>query len=124
MVGCVAHKFGTSGRWGITMLRYRLAFGLFAAAVLLFTTASAWAFSQQSVGPGGDGNSTFTDPDEQLTGPEQLTDSLKSVRPFDSNGPAMQFGVQQQGTLIPFGGGNGYTTSAPDAYYRPLRNGN
>jgi hypothetical protein len=105
---------------GITMLRYRLAFGLFAAGVLLLTSASAWAFSQQSVGP-GDGNSTFTDPDEQLTGSEQLTDSLKSVRPFDSNGPAMQFGVQQQGTLIPFGDGN---TSAPEPYYRPLRNGN
>ena len=99
------------------MLRYRLTFGLFAAGVLLLTSASAWAFSQQSVGPGGDGNSTFTDPDEQLTGSEQLTDSVKSVRPFDSNGPAMQFGVQQQGTLIPF-------TSAPDPYYRPLRNGN
>ena len=99
------------------MLRYRLTFGLFAAGVLLLTAASAWAFSQQSVGPGGDGNSTFTDPDEQLTGSEQLTDSVKSVRPFDSNGPAMQFGVQQQGTLIPF-------TSAPDPYYRPLRNGN
>jgi hypothetical protein len=107
------------------MLRYRLTFGLFAAGVLLLTAASAWAFSQQSVGPGGDGNSTFTDPDEQLTGSgEQLSDSLKSVRPFDANGPAMQFGVQQQGTLIPFGGGNGYTTSAPDPYYRPLRNGN
>jgi hypothetical protein len=80
------------------------------------TAASAWAFSQQSVGPGGNGN-TFTDPDEQLT------DSAKSVRPFGSDGPAVQFGVQQ-GTLIPFGGGNGYTTPAPDPYYRPLRNGN
>jgi hypothetical protein len=106
---------------GIAMRRYRLAFGLFAAGVLLLTAASAWAFSQQSVGPGGDGNSTFTDPAEQLTGPEQLTDSLKSVRPFNANGPAMQFGVQQQGTLIPFGDGN---ASAPAPYYRPLRNGN
>ncbi len=106
------------------MRRSRLAFGLFAAGVLSLSAASAWAFSQQGSGSGGDSSSTFTDPDEQLTGPEQLTDSLKSVRPFDSNGPAMQFGVQQQGTLIPFGGGNGYTTSAPDAYYRPLRNGN
>jgi hypothetical protein len=103
------------------MLRYRLTFGLFAAGVLLLTAASAWAFSQQSVGPGGDSSSTFGDPAEQLTGPEQLTDSLKSVRPFDSNGPAMQFGAQQQGTLIPFGDGN---RSAPAPYYRPLRNGN
>jgi hypothetical protein len=104
------------------MLRYRLAFGLFAAGLLLLTAASARAFSQQSGGPGGDGNSTFTDPDEQLTGTgEQSTDSLKSVRPFNSNGPAMLFGAQQQGTLIPFGNGN---TSAPEPYYRPLRNGN
>jgi hypothetical protein len=101
------------------MRPYRLAFGLFAAGVLLLSAASAWAFSQQGTSSGGDGNSTFTDPAEQLTGPEQPIDSLKSVRPFDANGPAMRFGVQQQGTLIPFGDGN---ASAPAPYYRPLRN--
>ena len=63
------------------MLRYRLTFGLFAAGVLLLTSASAWAFSQQSVGPGGDGNSTFTDPDEQLTGSGEQLSELAQKRP-------------------------------------------
>ena len=98
------------------MLRFMQIWLAIAAGILLLPVASASAFSQQSVGPGGNGSSTFTDPDEQLT------DSAKSVRPFGSDGPAVQFGVQQ-GTLIPFGGGNGYTTSAPDPYYQPLRNG-
>ena len=115
-MGCVDYN-PCFGEMGITMCRYRLAFGLIAAGVLSLSASSAWAFSQQGTGSGGDSSSTFTDPAEQLTGPEQLTDSLKSVRPFDSNGPAMLFGLQQQGTLIPF-------TSAPDPYYRPLRNGN
>ena len=83
------------------------------------TVATARAFSQQSAGPGGEGNSSFTDPDEQTT-----SNFLQSVRPFGSNGPQMQFGVQQQGTLIPFGGGNRYNNSAPDPYYQTLRNGN
>jgi hypothetical protein len=48
------------------MLRYRLAFGLFAAGILLSTAASAWAFSQQIVSPDG-GNYSFGDSDKQPT---------------------------------------------------------
>jgi hypothetical protein len=100
------------------MLRYRLVVGLFAAGVLLLTGASAWAFSLQSTGS-GDSSSSFTDPDKQITG-----NFVQGVRPFGSNGPSTQFGVQQQGTLIPFGGGNRYNSSPPDPYYGALRNGN
>ena len=56
-----------SGKWGITMLRHWSAFGLLAAGILLSSGACAWAFSQQSVGPGDNGNSAFTDPDDQIT---------------------------------------------------------
>jgi hypothetical protein len=65
------------------MLRYRLA--LFAAGVLLLTAPSAWAFSQQNAGSGGDSNSSFADPDDQIM-------SNFGIR---SNGES-KLGVQQQ----------------------------
>jgi hypothetical protein len=75
------------------MLRYRLAFSLFAASFLLSTVASAWAFSQQSAGPGG-GNSSFADPDDQIM-------NNFGVRPLDSNEQSStRLGsVQQQGAF-------------------------
>ena len=73
------------------MLRYRLAFGLFAGGILLLTAASAWAFSQQSVGPGGDGSSSFADPDDQIM-------NNFGVRP---NEQSKLGSVQQQGTFDP-----------------------
>jgi hypothetical protein len=75
------------------MLRYRLALGVFAAAIVLLPLTSAWAFSQQSAG-GGDGNSSFADPDDQIT-------NSFGVRPLDSNEQSMQLGVRQQGTFDP-----------------------
>jgi hypothetical protein len=71
------------------MLRYRLA--LVAAGILLLTAPSAWAFSQQNAGSGGDGNSSFTDPDDQIT-------NNFGVR---SNEQRMQLGVQQQSPFDP-----------------------
>ncbi len=71
------------------MLRYRLA--LVAAGILLSTAPSAWAFSLQNAESGGDGNSSFTDPDEQIT-------NSFGVR---SNEQPMQLGVRQQGTFDP-----------------------
>jgi hypothetical protein len=80
------------------LMLLRLVAGLFAAATLV---TSAWAFSQQSTGP-GDGNSSFADPDDQIT-------NSFGVRPLDSN--EHHFGVQQQGTFDP-GGSNRYTATA------------
>ena len=74
------------------MLRYRLALGVFAAAIVLLPLTSAWAFSQQSAG-GGDGNSSFADPDDQIT-------NSFGVRPLDSNEQS-KLGGQQQGTFDP-----------------------
>ena len=70
------------------LMLLRLVAGLFAAATLV---TSAWAFSQQSTGP-GDGNSSFADPDDQIT-------NSFGVRPLDSN--EHRLGVQQQGTFDP-----------------------
>jgi hypothetical protein len=75
------------------MLRYRLA--LVAAGILLLTAPSAWAFSPQN-GAGGDGNSSFTDPDDQIT-----NNFAQGVQRLDSPEQSMQLGVQQQGTFDP-----------------------
>jgi hypothetical protein len=97
------------------MLRFmRLAVALFAAAMLLLP-ASAWAFSQQSVGPGGDGSSSFADPDDQIM-------NNLGVRPLDSNEHSMQLGVQQQGTFDPLWWEQSLHGYGP--YYQTPRNGN
>ena len=105
------------GKWGITMLRHRLAFGLLAAGILLSSGASAWAFSQQSVGPGDNGNSAFTDPDDQIT-----NNFAQGVRPLDSNERSMQLGVQQQGTFDPLWWEQSLHGYGP--YYQTRRSGN
>ena len=101
------------------MLRYRLGFGLFAAGILLSSGASAWAFSQQIVSPNG-GNYSFGDPDKQPTTSDNNSSS-QGAKPLGSNGPVMQFGIQQ-GPMRTFGQSNRYNT--PDPYYRSLQNGN
>jgi hypothetical protein len=65
------------------MLRYRLA--LVAAGILLLTAPPAWAFSQGNAGFGGDGSSSFADPDDQIMNNFGLR----------SNGES-KLGVQQQ----------------------------
>ena len=51
------------------------------------------AFSQQSTGP-GDGNSSFADPDDQIT-------NSFGLRPLDLNEQSKLGSVQQQGTFDP-----------------------
>jgi hypothetical protein len=104
----------------LRLMQFPLAISLFAAGLVSLTVTSAWAFSQENIVPGG-GNYTFTDPDKQPADPGNHN-SGQSVQPFGSNGPTVQFGVQQ-GPLTTFGRGNGYNT-APDPYYGSLRNGN
>jgi hypothetical protein len=93
---------------------------LFAVAVVSLTAASARAFSQENLGGGGGGNSTFADPDEQVN------NFSRGAHLFGSNGATVQFGAQQ-GQLTPFGRfqGNGFNSPPPpDPYSRPLGNGN
>jgi hypothetical protein len=73
------------------MLRYRLA--LVAAGILSLTAPSAWAFSQQDPGAGGDGNSSFADPDDQIA-------NSFGGRPLDANEES-KLGGQQQGVFDP-----------------------
>ena len=94
------------------MLRYRLA--LVAAGILVLTAPSAWAFSQQNPGSGGDGNSSFTDPDDQIT------NSL-GVRPLDSNEQSKLSG-QQQGVFDPIWWEQSLHGYGP--YYQTHRPGN
>lgn len=104
----------------LRLMQLSLAIGLFATGLLSLTSTSAWAFSQENVLPGG-GNYSFTDPDKQVADPNNHS-SGQNVQPFGSNGPTVQFGVQQ-GPSGTFGRSNGYNTT-PDPYYRPLLNGN
>ncbi|MGA2892376.1 MAG: hypothetical protein ABSE22_05860 [Xanthobacteraceae bacterium] len=103
------------------LMRFRFAaVVLSAAAVISFSAASASAFTLETVQPAGNGNSTFADPDDHAT------NSGKGVQPFGSNGPTMQFGVQQ-GVGTSFGRfqGNGYNEAPPpDPYYGALHNRN
>jgi len=100
----------------------QLAVGVVAAGILALTVASAWAFSQQTVLPGDGGNYNFGDPNKQIADPDDQN-SGQGTRPFGSNGPTLQFGVQQ-GSGVTFGRSNGYNTSTPDPYFRSLTNGN
>ena len=95
------------------------AIALFAVAAVSLTAVSARAFSQENLGSGGGGNSTFADPDQQVN------NFGHGVHPFGSNGPAVNFGAQQ-GQLNPFGRfqGNGFNSQLPEPYSRPLGNGN
>jgi hypothetical protein len=93
------------GNGGITMLRYRLA--LVVAGTLSLTAPSAWAFSLQNAGSGGDGNSSFTDP----------ADRLRTVSPKASDGSIRASSRHSSVSsskvhLIPFGGSNRYTATA------------
>ena len=89
----------------LRMMQTRLAVGLCAAGILSLSVSSAWAFSRENVSPGDGGNYTFNDPNDKLTDPDNHS-SGQSARPFGSNGPAVQFGIQQ-GPLTPVGRSNG-----------------
>jgi hypothetical protein len=105
------------GKTMVRSMHLRLAAGLFAAGILSLTAISASAFTRENVLSGSDGNYSFTDPnskDSRNSGP--------TIQPLGSNGPVVQFGVQQ-GSSSSFGRGSNYNTSPPDPYYRSLLNG-
>ena len=98
----------------VRSIRASLAVGLFAAGILSVTIAPVSAFSRETVLPDG-GNYSFGDPDKQVS-PDK-GNSGQSTRPFGSDGPTVQFGVQQ-GTATTFGQSNRY--KAPDPYFGSL----
>jgi hypothetical protein len=108
----------------VRFVRLRFAtIAMIAAAAIGATTVSAWAFSQQMLGPAGDGNYNFnyTDP----THPHPDSQSTRS----DPNGSGFHFSVES-GQTGPFSGfrsdshlfDNNGKSMAPD-YSRPLGNG-
>ena len=103
------------------LMQLRLTVGLFAAGLYALTAVSAWAFSQEIVWPGS-GKTTSSDTENQFSDPDSQN-SEKGMRPFGSNGPTMQFGVQQD-PLTPFGFSDRDNASTPDPYYKPLLRGN
>jgi hypothetical protein len=96
---------------------------MIAAAAIGSTTASAWAFSQQMLGPTGDGNYNFnySDPAHPATS--------QSTPPSDSSVPGFHLSIEH-GQTGPFSGfqsdnhlfDNSGKSMAPD-YSRPLGNG-
>ncbi len=76
-------------KMGKRMLRYRLV--LVTAGILFLTAPSAWAFSQSTAGASEGGNSSFTDPDDQM---------MSNFGTHSSAQP-MQLGVKQQGAFDP-----------------------
>jgi hypothetical protein len=92
-----------------------LTLAVFAAGMLSLSAGSAWAFTRENVLPDG-GNYSFDDPDKRPTNSDSQNTSQGS-RPFGSNGPVVQFGIQQ-GAVSTFGQSNRYTT--PDPYFQPL----
>ncbi len=103
----------------IRWMRPGLALGLFAAglsAAISLTAVPALAFTRENVSPDG-GNYSFDDPDSKLTSPDNQK-SGQGTRPFGSNGPTVQFGVQQ-GPVSSFGQSNRYTP--PDPYFGALK---
>jgi hypothetical protein len=92
---------------------------LFAGAIIALTTTSVWAFSQQTLGPNGNYNFNYGDPDDKAKLDESKNKS-------DPNSPGFHFSVEsgQSGPsgFRSFGGSSNPTP--PDYYARPLGNGN
>lgn len=92
---------------------------MIAGAIIVLTTASVWAFSQQTLVPSGNYNFNYTDPDAKAKLGESTDKS-------DSNSPGFHFSIER-GQTGPFGFhsfGDSDNARFPDYYPRPLGNGN
>jgi hypothetical protein len=89
---------------GLVRLRFA-AVAMIAAATIASTTASGWAFSQQtlSVGPEGNGNYNFN-----YTDPNHPAASSQNSPQFDSNSPTFHFSIDhgESGQFSGFQSGN------------------
>jgi hypothetical protein len=113
---------------GIIMARFvRLRFAaipVIAAAAIVSTTASGWAFSQQMLGPGDNGNYNFNYSD-----PAHQAGTTPSTPPSDPNSPGFHFSVEG-GQTVPFSGfqsGNHFYDNSGNAtspYFHPPNAGN
>src|ERR1700722_4804231 len=87
---------------GIIMVRFvRLRFAavaMIAAAIIAATTASGWAFSQQTISPDANGNYNFN-----YTDPSHPGTTSQNAHPSESNSLGFHFSVEH-GQTAPFGG--------------------
>ena len=90
---------------------------LIAAATIALTTGSVWAFSQQTLGPNGNYNFIYSDPDD-------MAKLNESPNKYDSNSSRFHF-IIESGQTGPFGFRSfGDRNNAPPDYYQPHGNGN
>jgi hypothetical protein len=92
---------------------------LIAGAIIVLTTASVWAFSQQTLVPSGNYNFNYGDPDDKAKLGEGTNKS-------ESNSPGFHFSIERGQTTGPFGFhsfGDSNNATFPDYYPRP-GNGN
>jgi hypothetical protein len=106
---------------GIVMLK-QLRFAavpLIAGTEIMLTTASVWAFSQQTLAPSGNYNFNYSGPDDKAKLGESTNKS-------ESNNPGFYFSIER-GQTGPFGFynfGDSNNATFPDYYARPFGNGN
>jgi hypothetical protein len=91
---------------------------LIAAATIVLTASSVWAFSQQTVTPNGNYNFNYGNPDDKAKLGEGTNKS-------DANGPTFHFSIDRDQTssfgFRSFGDSN--KSTAPD-FYTPHGGGN
>jgi hypothetical protein len=100
------------------------AIAIIAAATIASTTASGWAFSQQTLTPPANGNYNFNYSD-----PDHPASSGQSTLPSDSNGSGFHFSIEQ-GQAAPFSGfqsgnhsfGNNPSPTSPEYYLQQRGN--
>jgi hypothetical protein len=95
---------------------------LIAGAIIVLTTASVWAFTQQILGPNGNYNFNYGDPDDKA----KLDDSTKKFDSTNStNSPSFHFSIEHDQTA-PFGfhSFGGSSNATPPDFYQPHGNGN
>jgi hypothetical protein len=100
--------------------RLRLAaVALIAGAIIALTTASVWAFSQETLSPNGNYNFNYGDSDDKAKLGESTNKS-------DSNSSSFHFSIErsQTGPFGFHGFGDSTNPTPPDPYFRALRDGN
>jgi hypothetical protein len=115
----------------IIMIRFvRLRFAavsMIAAAIIASTTAPGWAFTQQMLDLGGNGNYNFNYSD-----PAHPATSGLNALPSDPNSPGLHFSIDRGQTTGPFSGfqsgdhsfGNRSDPTDPRYYIQPPGSGN
>ena len=96
-----------------------------ATAIIVSTTASGWAFSQETLTPGANGNYNFNYSD-----PTHPAATSQSTPSSDSNTSGFHFGVEggQTGQFGGFQSGSHFldnnSSNATSPYFHPPGNGN